>query len=129
MNNVSKGLLVLLLFTLGILACRDSSVPENLIEEDEMVEILTELQKTESELSRLNLKSYDSAVVAMDYLRGQILKERGEDTSSYFASYDYYGSRPKEFARIFERVEERLKDLEAEQSEGTIYRKESEGRD
>ncbi|WP_055146227.1 DUF4296 domain-containing protein [Jiulongibacter sediminis] len=114
------------LITLLFASCGKPDAPDNLIDESTMVNILTELQLAESEVGRLSLQSYDSAVVAFQFSKAETLKKYGVDSLAYITSYNYYGEHPREFSFIFQDVEARLKELEDQQKGGRIERKENE---
>ncbi len=108
-----------LLFLTGtvLTGCTDKNAPDNLISKSEMIEILTEIQVTEARLSRLNVRSFDSTVVAFNYLQSQIFEKHGVDSMAYVNSYTYYASRPDQFAEMFGKVEENIQELETKSNE------------
>ncbi|UBM57572.1 DUF4296 domain-containing protein [Marinilongibacter aquaticus] len=111
------------LFFCGLaFSCQPNDGPKDLIAEDKMIDIMTELQVAESRVGRLNLRTYDSSVVAFQYLQDKVFEKYKVDSTQYIESYDYYGEHPKQFADIFERVEDKIKDMEVEASDGKIIR-------
>lgn len=126
MKSKTVYFLITLILTSILISCGKQDAPENLIEEAKMVDILTEVQLAESEVSRLSLQSYDSAVVAFEYLKAEILEKYNVDSLAYINSYEYYGQHPREFSLIFQDVEAKLKEMESEESEKEIEQQETE---
>ncbi|WP_232541074.1 DUF4296 domain-containing protein [Spirosoma endbachense] len=83
--------------------------PENLIPEDRMANILTEVHMAESRVSRLGLRSIDSSNLAYKHLENQIFKKFKVDTAAYSKSYTYYSSHPSEMEAIYKQVVDNLK--------------------
>lgn len=83
--------------------------PDNLIPEDRMVDILTEVHKAETRVSRLGLRSLDSSNIAYKHLERQIFQKFKVDTAAYTKSYVYYSSHPREMESIYKQVVEKLK--------------------
>lgn len=102
------------LFMLGmglIPSCQSeqNTKPDNLIPGDRMADILTEVHKAETRVSRLGLRSVDSSNIAYKHLEKQIFKRFKVDTAAYARSYGYYSSHPREMEVIYKQVVEKLK--------------------
>jgi hypothetical protein len=95
-------------------ACSQSDVPDNLIPEEVMINVLTETHLLEARVGRLSLNTYDSASVAFVYLQKELWNKYDIDSLSYVQSYDYYGMYPKRFAELYQKVEDRLTQMEEE---------------
>ncbi|CAN5485632.1 hypothetical protein BH09BAC4_BH09BAC4_13210 [soil metagenome] len=83
--------------------------PDNLIAQDKMVDILTEVHIAESQVSRLSLGSLDSSNIAYKHLENQIFRKFAVDTAMYRKSYIFYSSHPSDMEAIYKQVTERLK--------------------
>lgn len=99
---------IILLLSVLVLACGSSEKPENLLPEEKMVDILTEVHLAESKISNMHLGGYDSSMVIYNYLEKKILKKYATDTGAYHASYHYYVKETEKYAEIYKQVQERL---------------------
>ncbi len=113
---IFKSLKTTVLFLLAsfFYACSPTDVPDNLIPQEEMIEVLTETHLLEARVGRLSVNTYDSARVAFVYLHDELLEEHGVDSLIYAESYNYYGRNPKNFAEMYQKVEDKLTQLEEE---------------
>lgn len=100
--------LLSLLLLLGCQAPEDHK-PDDLIPEDRMVDILTEVHLAESQTSRLSLGSTDSSRVAYKHIETKLFQKMKVDTSVYSRSFIFYSSHPKYMERIYQNVVDRLK--------------------
>lgn len=82
--------------------------PDNLIDEDRMAAILTEVHIAEARVSRLNLSSIDSSNIAYKHAENQIFKKFGIDTATYRKSYTFYSSHPADMEAIYKKVTQTL---------------------
>ncbi len=82
--------------------------PDNLVDEDKMVAILTEVHLNEAKVAKLNLRSSDSSNLVYKRLERQLLKKYDVDTSAYSKSYIYYASHPEAMERVYKRIVEKL---------------------
>ncbi|GAB3034088.1 hypothetical protein GCM10027185_39890 [Spirosoma pulveris] len=94
-----------------IVACTapENEPPENLLTEEQMASILTEVHLAEAKISRINLRSIDSSNIVYKHLESAIFKKNGVDTATYRKSYIFYSSHPADMESIYQRVTERLK--------------------
>ncbi len=109
----TKSILILFL----CVSCGLQDRPNDFIPEDKMIDVLAGIQLVESEVSRLSLRSYDSSIVAFEFLKDSVLNHHGIDSAQYVNNYDYYGKHPKEFAKIWAGVEAFLKEEERKEQE------------
>lgn len=100
---------LLLLITLAT-ACQNKVVeaPENLIPEEKMASILTEIHLAEARVTKLNRVSQDSNTLIYKRLEKQIFRKLQVDTAAYSKSYTYYASNPEQLAAIYKQVTEEL---------------------
>jgi hypothetical protein len=94
-----------------VTACTDpeNKAPNDLIPEDRMADVLTEVHMTEVQVSRLGLRSTDSSNIVYKHLENQIFKKFKIDTAAYRKSYIFYSSHPQQMEIIYKRVTEQLK--------------------
>ncbi|GAB3267992.1 hypothetical protein GCM10027347_37220 [Larkinella harenae] len=103
-------LLGLLLLTGWVLACQNSVVeaPKNLIPEEKMVQVLTEIHLAEARVTKMNRVSQDSNTLIYKRLEMRVFKKYQVDTAAYSKSYTYYSSNPEQLADIYKQVTEEL---------------------
>lgn len=102
-----RSLLVILWLVAACTAPEDQR-PDNLIDEERMANILTEVHIAESRVSRLNLRSTDSSSIVYKHLESQIFKKFDVDTATYRKSYIFYSSHPADMEAIYKKVTEKL---------------------
>lgn len=87
-------------------ACTDPAdkKPADLIDEDKMAAILTEVHMAEARVSRLALPTVDSSNLAYKHLETQIFRKFDVDTATYRTSYIFYSSHPQEMENIYREV-------------------------
>ena len=100
----------LLLFGWLLTACTapEDKRPDNLVSENQMADILTEVHIAEARVSRMSLRSVDSSNLAYKRLENQIFKKVGIDTANYRKSYIFYSSHPADMEAIYKQVTEKL---------------------
>lgn len=86
----------------------ENKPPDNLLSEDKMADILTEVHLAEARISRVNLRSVDSSQIAYKHLEDKIFKKFGVDTATYRKSYIFYSSHPANMEVIYKQVTEKL---------------------
>ena len=82
--------------------------PDNLLDEDRMADILTEVHIAEARVSRLSLGSMDSSNIAYKHLESQIFRKFGVDTATYRKSYAFYATHPADLEAIYQKVTKKL---------------------
>lgn len=106
---IFRPFLPLMLLVGGLLACDgDASPPDDLIPQEKMAEILTEIHVAEARVTNMQLKSQDSSIFVYDELQKMIWKKNKVDTSLYHSSYTYYTSHPALLNEIYDQVEKKL---------------------
>ncbi|TDB63352.1 DUF4296 domain-containing protein [Arundinibacter roseus] len=91
---------------LGLLACNsEEKPPADLLEEEKMAQILSEVHMAEARVTQMQLRSLDSSVIVFEKLQDQIWKKFKVDTALYRKSYAFYTSHPFYLTRIYERVD------------------------
>ena len=109
-NRFLSHMWSLLLFGWFLTACTapEDERPDNLVSEDQMADILTEVHIAEARVSRMSLRSVDSSNLAYKRLETQIFKKAGIDTANYRKSYIFYSSHPADMESIYKQVTEKL---------------------
>lgn len=109
-NLFQRYLWSLLLIGWLVSACTapENKPPDNLLSEDKMADILTEVHLAEARISRVNLRSVDSSQIAYKHLEDKIFKKFGVDTATYRKSYIFYSSHPANMEAIYKQVTEKL---------------------
>jgi hypothetical protein len=91
-------------------ACRaePDQGPKDLIPQDKMARILTEIHLAEARISKMGISSMDSSNLLYKELEGRLFKKYKVDTAVYQRSYTYYSMDPNKMADIYKRVTEEL---------------------
>lgn len=106
---IFRPFLLLTVFVGGLLACdSDGSPPGELIPQEKMAEILTEIHVAEARVTNMQFRSQDSSVFVYDKLQKRIWEKNKVDTSLYRKSYTYYTSHPALLTEIYDQVEKNL---------------------
>jgi hypothetical protein len=106
---VKKFFLAMLLFV----SCRDEQkIPEGILTEEKMVNILVRLHLSEARVSIKNLP-VDTSRKYFLYLENKVLKSYGTDTAAFNKSYHYYITHEKKFDAIYTSVVDSLSLREA----------------
>lgn len=103
-------LLGLFLLISWLTGCQNTVVetPKNLIPQEKMAQILTEIHLAEARVTKLNRVSQDSNALIYKRLEKQIFRKFKVDTAAYSKSYTYYSSDPEQLAEIYKQVTEEL---------------------
>src|SRR3954463_13144011 len=103
-----KGLLKIMgvkyriLGMLLLLCCcqRPEQKPANVLSQDEMIKVLSEIYVTEEKVSRLGL-TVDSATKVFTFLQGRIFVETSVPDSVFKQSLNYYMDHPSEMEKVY----------------------------
>lgn len=94
---------------LGLWACDgEDSPPDDLISQEKMAEILTEIHIAEARVTNMQLRSQDSSIMLYDKLQKRIWEKNKVDTSIYKKSYSFYTTHPALLSEIYDQVEKNL---------------------
>jgi hypothetical protein len=100
---------------LAIVACStDEKPPKNILTQEQMATILTDVHIAESRVTKLQLKSSDSSLLVFEKLKKEIWTKHKVDTMAYRSSYDYYMTHPKQMSLIYESVNKKIEAREKE---------------
>jgi hypothetical protein len=108
--NIKHIKLALSLLCTLVIACSPSDKPAQLIDQTEMVKILTDIHLIEAKISQLNMKTSDSSRLVFDAWEKQLFAQYKVDTTVYRQSYRYYAAHPEQFDAIYKEV---IKQIEA----------------
>lgn len=100
-------IVILLLFTSCTEGIPRVEEPENLIPQDKMILVLTDMSKLEGHI-QIEYTSVDQYHKVMVNSGDSLLKSYGLDQATYEASMNYYGSRQQEMMDIYTEVLENL---------------------
>lgn len=104
-----KKVFLLAVFFAAISACgKQETVPDDILSEDQMVDILIDIRTAEGKVSTLNL-SKDSSANLYAILERRIFEKHELDTTVYTESYNYYILHPERLLAITDRVIDSLK--------------------
>lgn len=94
---------LIILLTLFCLSCKSDKLPEGVISEEKMIEILMDVYLAETELSGLSLHRDTSMLIFEKYEK--IIFERANiSKDSYKESLSYYYNHPDKLDKIYEVV-------------------------
>ncbi|SNT36194.1 protein of unknown function [Ekhidna lutea] len=95
-----------------VCSCTGSNVPEDLINREKMVKVMTEIHLLESKISNLYLADGDSIQVVYDHYEKLLFQDLGITQDQYERSFNYYVDNPNEFEKIYTTVVDSLMEKE-----------------
>lgn len=102
---VKRTVLVLLIATaVGIVSCNKDKLPEGVLDEKAMVELLTEMHTADAYFKVTTGSEYDTLIGEINYTYNQIFKKHGTTKENFEKSMDYYSKNPKKFRAMYEKV-------------------------
>lgn len=106
MQFVSKfsKLILFVLITVLTVSCGEEEKPDNLLSEEKMEAILTDVHLLESEVNNLRITDTDSSLAIYLFLEAKLFKKHQIDTTIYRSSFRYYVGHPGEFVKIYKQV-------------------------
>lgn len=96
MNRIVVSIFVILV----IIGCTREKIPEGILSEPEMVNILIQLYVAEEKLSKAAVP-YDSSSRLVPYFRAKVFENTGVPDSVYKKSMEYYMANPKKLDFIY----------------------------
>lgn len=94
-----KQITLATLLVLG--ACRgESKRPANVLSQQEMVRVLSDVLVLEEKVTRLGLTG-DSALIVFNTLKGKVFENAGVPDSVFKKSMDYYIDHPEELEQVY----------------------------
>ncbi|MDX5446753.1 MAG: DUF4296 domain-containing protein [Bacteroidota bacterium] len=111
---LSIARIIPLLFLLILVSCKnkDVKVPEEVIPEDKMIEVMIDVHLLEGARSGNSIIGSDSLYI-QDYYEG-LLQDHDLTVEEYEQSFKWYTEHPEVFKDVYQRVMERLSVMEAE---------------
>ena len=97
-----------ILLTFWLSACGSDNKPENLIPEDKMAKILTEIHILEAQVTNLHFQHEDSSVFVYQRMKVNMLKKFNMDTATFKNSFQYYVINPDKMKGIYVEVKKQL---------------------
>jgi hypothetical protein len=79
---------------------RQEQKPANILSQDEMIKVLSEIYVTEEKVSRLGL-TVDSTAKVFNYLQDKIFAETSVPDSVFKQSLNYYIDHPGEMEKVY----------------------------
>ena len=80
------------------------------LDQEKMAEILVDIHLDEVKISRMEIISPDTNLLLYHQLEKATLKKHAIDSASFVKSFDSYVREPKDFIKLYERVNEIMKD-------------------
>lgn len=94
----------LLVSALLMSACNKNKVPEDIIKEKTMIELLTEMHTADAYFNNITGYECDTMIGEINYTYNQIFKKYGTNKEQFDKSLDYYSQNPKKFREMYEKV-------------------------
>lgn len=96
------------LLTFLLAACSSDDKPKNLILEDKMAKVLTEIHILEAQINNLHFQHEDSSVYVYQKKRFELMKTFALDTANFRISLKYYLLNPDKMKGIYTEVKKNL---------------------
>ena len=93
------------------MACGSDDKPENLIPEDKMAKVLTEIHILEAQINNLHFQHEDSSVYIYQKKRFELMKTFQLDTAAFRLSLKYYLLNPEKMKGIYTEVKKNLENI------------------
>ena len=119
--------LKIFLLTFLLTACGSDDKPKNLIPEDKMAKVLSEIHILEAQINNLHFQHEDSSVFVYQKKRFELMKTFKLDTATFRVSLRYYLLNPDKMKGIYTEVKKNLeakkKVIEAKKKSEDVKRK------
>lgn len=96
------------LLTFWLTACGSNTKPEDLIPEDKMAKVLTEIHILEAQINNLHFQHEDSSVYIYQKMKVKLLKTFDLDSATFKSSFKYYTLNPDKMKGIYTEVKKLL---------------------
>ena len=96
--------LVLLVSATLFFSCQKDKVPEGIVDEKTMVDILAEMHTADAFFNIMNGYECDTLIGEINYTYNQIFKKHNVSKEDFDKSMDYYSKNPKKFRAMYEKV-------------------------
>ena len=104
--HISKHIAAILLFLSAsiIFSCNRNKLPDNILDEKTLIEVLTEMHTADAYFRLTTDYESDTLIGEINYTYNQIFKQHGTTKEQFEQSLDYYSKNPKKFREIYEKV-------------------------
>lgn len=96
------------LLTFWLIACGSDDKPKDLIAEDKMAKVLTEIHILEAQINNLHFQHEDSSVYVYQKMKVKLLKTFDLDSATFKSSLKYYTLNPDKMKGIYSEVKKLL---------------------
>lgn len=96
------------LLTFWLTACGSNTKPNDLIPEDKMAKILSEIHILEAQINNLHFQHEDSSVYVYQKMKVKLLKTFELDSATFKRSFNYYTLNPDKMKGIYTEVKKLL---------------------
>ena len=103
-----KKVFLLAVTTLLVACSSDATMPDYVLSEEKMVQVLIDVRIAEGKVNALSIPA-DSSQALFEYIEKKIFQEHGVDSLDYLKSYEYYMLDSEKFMRITDIVIDSLK--------------------
>ncbi len=103
-SKFSKLIFFVFIIVLTVRCSSDVRKPDNLLSEEKMINILTDIHLIESDVNNMRITDSDSNLAVYLYLEAQLFKKYQIDTATYRNSYRYYIAQPEVFGKMYKQI-------------------------
>ena len=89
-------------------ACSTDQTPKDLIEQEKMIMVMTEIHLLETKIKSINISPQDSTQAVFDHYERLLFEDFGISQDQYERSFNYYVDHPNEFEKIYSAVVDTL---------------------
>jgi hypothetical protein len=100
----------ILLLLLGLTACESDDKPNDLIAEDKMAVILSDIHVLESQVNDMHFVNTDSSLLIYQKMKFKTLQKHSVDTANFNKSLRYYIANPASLKDIYVNVKKHLEE-------------------
>ncbi|MEA5458403.1 DUF4296 domain-containing protein [Arcicella sp. LKC2W] len=100
----------IILLVFALCACSSDDKPKDLIAEDKMAVILSDIHILESQVNDMHISNTDSALFIYQKLKGKTLKKYNIDTANFNMSLRYYIANPASLKNVYVDVKKLLEE-------------------
>ena len=94
-----------------------NEVPDDLIPQEEMIQLMTEIHILEAKIKNLNIQTIDSATQVYQHYEQLLFSDFGITSEQYEQSFNYYVDNMGEFKKIYDAVVDTLMQREKLQND------------
>lgn len=95
-----------------VCACADQEIPQDLINQDEMVKVMIEIHLLEAKINNTPVDPADSTQAVYDHYEKLLFQDLGITQEQYERSFNYYVDNPNQFEKIYTAVVDTLMERE-----------------